>query len=389
MRDGSYDAIVVGLGGMGSAAAFELARRGARVLGLEQFARGHDRGSSHGLTRIIRKAYYEHPDYVPLVCRAYEGWYDLEQRAGKRLLTECPVLSLGPADSRLLSGVRQSAEQHRLPVEHLSAAERRQRFPAFRFGEEVVGVLERSAGFLAVEECVLAHQEEALRLGATLRDQEPVLSWEASEAGVSVRTAVGTYRADRLVLAAGPWAGQLLAGLGVPLTVMRQVALWFAVREPALFRRDVFPLFIAEVPGGHFYGFPALDGHGLKVAQHYGAPELPGPEGIERDVGPADEAPVRAFLRQHLPDADGALRRGSVCIYTLTPDRHFVIDVHPDHPNVVFAAGFSGHGFKFAPVVGEVLADLALTGQTRWPAGMFRVGRFDQERRPGRVKEAR
>jgi sarcosine oxidase len=193
---------------------------------------------------------------------------------------------------------------------------------------------------------------------------------------VSVRTAAGTYRAARLVLTAGPWAGKLLAGLGAPLTVMRQVPMWFAAHEPRLFRRDAFPVFIAQTLGGHFYGIPAIDGNGVKVAQHYGAPELPGPEGIDREVTSEDEAPVRAFLRRHLPDADGPRRRASVCIYTLTPDRHFVIDVHPEHANVAFAAGFSGHGFKFAPVVGEVLADLALSGRTDRPIGMLRLGRF-------------
>jgi sarcosine oxidase len=376
MSDGTYDVIVVGLGGMGSAAAFELARRGARVLGLEQFARGHAQGSSHGQTRIIRKAYYEHPDYVPLVCRAYEGWYDLEQRTGRRLLTECPCLSIGPPDSRLLTGVGQSARQHGLPVEHLSAGELRRRFPTFRCGDDFAGVLERSAGFLYVDDCVRAHQHEAARLGATLRDNEPVLSWEAGRGGVSAQTPAGRYAAARLVLTAGPWAGRLLGRWGSALTVMRQVPQWFGTRDDRLFRRDVFPIFIAEVPEGHFYGIPAIDPRGLKVAQHYGAAELPGPEGIGRAVAADDEAPVRAFLRQYLPEADGPRRDASVCTYTLTPDRHFLIDVHPDHPNVALAAGFSGHGFKFAPVVGEVLADLSQAGRTNWPIGMFRVARF-------------
>src|SRR4051812_13701799 len=300
-----YDAIVIGLGGMGSATAFELARRGRRVLGLEQFALGHDQGSSHGHTRIIRKAYYEHPDYVPLVCRAYEGWYELERRQGVHLLTECGCLSVGRADSPILRGVLRSAEQHSLPVERLSAGDLSARFPAFRFGGDYAGVLEHSAGFLLVDDCVRAHCREAARLGATLRAHEPVVSWEAGTGGVAVRTRAGRYTADRLVLTAGPWAGHLLAAWGARLSVMRQVVCWFAPRDARRLGRARFPLFLADAPTGTFYGLPALDANGLKVARHYGAPEPRDPSQVERDVSPADEAPVGGFLREHLPDAEG------------------------------------------------------------------------------------
>jgi sarcosine oxidase len=372
----SFDVIVLGVGGMGSAAACELARRGRRVLALEQFALGHDRGSSHGHTRIIRKAYYEHPDYVPLVCRAFERWYDLEQRQGVHLLSECPCLSIGRSDSPMLAGVRASAERHRLPVEELSAAELRRRFPPFRFGEDYVGVLERSAGFLYVEDCVQAQIREAVRLGATIRDNEPVVSWQANEREVIVQTTTERYTAARLLITAGPWAGQLLAQHGTFLRVMRQVVQWFGTRDDRLFRRDVFPLYIADTSRGYFYGFPVLNANGAKVAQHYGAPEEMYPSEIERIIKPEDERTIRAFLHEHLPLIDGPCRRASVCIYTLTPDRHFVIDLHPDYANVALAAGFSGHGFKFAPVVGEILADLADNGRTELPIGMFSIKRF-------------
>jgi sarcosine oxidase len=376
MTANTYDAIVIGVGGMGSAAACELARRGRRVLALEQFALGHDRGSSHGHTRIIRKAYYEHPDYVPLVCRAFERWYDLEQRQGLHLLSECPCLSIGRADSAMIAGVRASAAQHHLPVESLSAAELRHRYPAFRFGDEYVGVLERSAGFLYVDVCVQAHACEAVRLGATIQDNEPVVSWSANEREVIVQTTADRYTAARLVITAGPWAGQLLARQGAFLRVMRQVVQWFGTRNDALFRRDVFPLYITDTPQGHFYGFPVLNAQGAKMARHYGAPELTTPSEIERTIKPEDEATARAFLREHLPLIDGPCRRASVCIYTLTPDRHFLIDLHPEHANVALAAGFSGHGFKFAAVVGEILADLADNGRTDLPIGMFGIKRF-------------
>jgi sarcosine oxidase len=376
MNPHTFDVIVIGVGGMGSAATCELARRGRRVLALEQFALGHDRGSSHGHTRIIRKAYYEHPDYVPLVCRAFERWYDLEQRQGIHLLSRCPCLSIGRADSTMIAGVRASATLHHLPVESLNAAELRQRFPAFRFREDYEGVLEHSAGFLYVDDCVQAHACEAVRLGATIRDNEPVVSWQAGEREVTVQTATDRYTAARLLITAGPWAGQLLADRGAFLHIMRQVVQWFGTRDDSQFRRDVFPLYITDTPQGHFYGFPVLNANGAKVAQHYGAPELTYPSEIERNIKPEDEERTRAFLREYLPMIDGPCRRASVCIYTLTTDRHFVIDLHPDHANVALAAGFSGHGFKFAPVVGEILADLADKGRTELPIGMFRLQRY-------------
>jgi sarcosine oxidase len=237
-------------------------------------------------------------------------------------------------------------------------------------------VLERSAGFLFVEECVQAHICEAVRLGATIQDNETVVSWTANEREVSVQTMAERYTAARLVITAGPWAGQMLARHGALLRIMRQVVQWFGTRDDARFRRDVFPLYVADTPDGPFYGFPVLNANGAKVARHYGAPELLHPSEIERTINPEDEETIRAFLREHLPLIDGPCRRASVCIYTLSPDRHFIIDLHPDHPNVALATGFSGHGFKFASVVGEILADLAEKGRTDQPIGMFRMKRF-------------
>jgi sarcosine oxidase len=372
----SYDIIVLGLGGMGTAAACELARRGRRVLGIEQFLIGHDRGSSHGETRIIRKAYYEHPDYVPLLRRAYERWYELEQQSGQRLLVECGVLSLGPADSDVVAGVLASAAEHALPVERYGPAELSQRFPQFRIDDAWQGVLERDAGLLFVERCVVAHAEQARRHGAELHEREEVLGWRADERHVEVVTKRALYAAERLVITAGAWATRLLADVGVPFSVMRQVAMWFEVSRPESFRRDRFPCYFADTPAGFFYGFPMLDPLGMKVARHYGAGELHDPTAVDWQVHPEDETPLRGFLQAYLPDADGGTTRSSVCMYTLTPDRHFVIDLHPRHANVAVAGGFSGHGFKFASVVGEILADLCERGATDFPVEMFQTTRF-------------
>jgi sarcosine oxidase len=370
-----YDVIVLGLGGMGTAAAAELARRGRRVLGLEQFAPAHDQGSSHGHTRVIRTAYYEHPAYVPLVRRAFQLWHELEQRTGKHLLTACPCLSIGRPGGDLIDGVRRAAVEHSLPVENLGQADLTRRYPPFRFDDSYVGLLEKEAGFLYVERCVKAAAAEAVAHGATLRWAEPAREWHATGGGVIVRTDQDTYRAGRLMMTAGPWAKSLLGDAGSNLTVMRQTPFWLAPPDPRPFARDRFPIFLADTPAGTFYGLPAIDQRGIKVAQHYGAPELPGPDAVKRTVTEEDEIPIRTFVREHLPAANGPHTHASVCLYTLTPDRHFVIDVHPEFGNVAIAAGFSGHGFKFAPVVGELLADLVDTGKANDLGQLFRIGR--------------
>lgn len=376
MNESHYDAIVIGVGGMGSATVFELARRGARVLGLEQFDLVHDQGSSHGQTRIIRTAYYEDPCYVPLVQRSFAGWYDLEQRLGRKLLTECGCLTIGQAGSEVLQGVLRSAREHSLVVDELTSADLLRRFPQFRFADDYRAALERQAGFLYVEDCVQAHIDAARILGAEIHAREAMKEWNATRSGVTVVTEHGRYSANRLIFTAGPWATRLLAGVGIPLTVMRQTLLWFGLANPARFRRDVFPIFLAETPEGCYYGLPAIDNAGLKVARHYGAPEQAGPDEIDRTVLDSDEMPVREFLRAHIPEAAGPRTRGQACTYTLTPDRHFILDRYPQHEEVVIAAGFSGHGFKFAPVVGEIMADLATEGRTDHSIERFRVARF-------------
>jgi len=370
-----FNVIVLGVGGMGSAAVFELARRGLKVLGLEQFSLVHDRGSSHGNTRVIRKAYYEHPNYVPLAKRSFERWYDLEQLCGRHLLTECGCLNIGLPDSELITGVRRAAEEHGLPVEHLPAREFTRRFEPLCFEDDFVAVLEQQAGLLYVEDCVRAHIEQARRLGAELREQEPVKSWKVDGAEVELQTAKGSYRAGRLVITAGAWAHAVLADLGLPLTVRRKVQFWFGTSCDQALRRDVFPIYLASALGGYYYGFPVIDGQGHKMARHDLGDQVADPSQVDRALHADEEQDVRRFLAKHLPSANGPLRSHKVCLYTLTPDQHFIIDVHTHHPQVVLAAGFSGHGFKFAPVVGEILADLVQNGRTELPIDMFRLNR--------------
>jgi len=371
----NFDVIVLGVGGMGSAACAELSRRGHRILGLEQFPLVHARGSSHGHTRIIRTAYAEHPNYVPLLRRAFERWHELEQLTGRHLLTACPCLNVGKPGSAHVAGVRASVEEHGLAAEELTGDDINRRYPAFRFPADYSGILEQAAGFLYVEDCVRANIGLAISYGAVIQAEEPVRRWEAVSGCVRVTTDRNTYHAAKLVITAGAWATRLLADIGVPLAVMRQTLLWFHPDRAAAFRRDMFPIFIADVPGAEFYGVPAIDPFGVKVARHYGAPELPNPDGVNWDVIDSDVASLRPLLDEYIPGL-GANTKCQVCMYTVTPDRHFVIDIHPAHPQVIVAGGFSGHGFKFASVVGEVLADLTETATTRHAIELFSAGRF-------------
>lgn len=370
-----FDAIVIGLGGMGAAALAALARRGRRVLGLEQFRIGHDRGSSHGHTRVIRTAYFEHPAYVPLCRRAFDAWRELERRRQVRLLVDCPCLTIGTDCGELVQGVRRAAYEHQLPIESLSSDELRRRYPMFRFHEDYSALLEREAGYLFVDDCVRTLADDARVSGAEIHEREPLIEWRADGAGVVVRTAVAEHRAHRLIVTAGPWLGEVLRMPGCPLTVMRQVVMWIDPQDRAAFESPRFPVFLADTPEGCFYGIPVAGDRGPKLARHYGAPELASPDAIDRSIVPADETPLRSFVRNHIPEADGPIQQSSVCAYTLTPDRHFIVDRHPRYPAVVLAGGFSGHGFKFAPVIGEMLANLAEDEPAGIPE-LFRVSRF-------------
>ena len=377
----SYDVIVAGLGGMGSAAAYQLAARGKRVLGLERFSPAHDRGSSHGRSRIIRQAYFEDPAYVPLLLRAYELWEQLERETNQDLMTLTGGLMIGRRASELVSGSVKSAEEHGLPYELLDAGEIRARFPALSPDPETVALYEKKAGFLRPEETVRAHLDRADSLGAEPRFEEPVLSWEAPPAEVRVETPEGSYDAERLVITPGAWAPQLLSELGLPLEVERQVMYWFEPKgglEP--FLPDRFPIFIWEPDDGNwFYGFPAQeDERGVKAAFYRAGGVPTSPETIDREVHGEEIDFVRTYLARYVPGLAGRCLDARVCMYTNTPDLHFVISVHPDHPQVAIACGFSGHGYKFCSVVGEILADLVMDGTTSHPIDLFSPARLQR-----------
>ncbi|MEI6231454.1 MAG: N-methyl-L-tryptophan oxidase [Planctomycetota bacterium] len=371
------DVIVIGGGAMGTATVFELAKRGATVRLFEQFAIGHDLGSSHGYSRIIRRAYYEHPDYVPFVDRAYELWRELEKNVGERLLEITGIIEMGGPGSPLLKGSLASCTEHSIPHELLDAQQISARFPQFAVPSWMRGVWQKDAGILAVERCILAFRLAAKNAGAQLHEEEEVLTIEPHAGGVTVRTRKGSYSAAKAVVCAGSWAGKVLADLNLPLCVTRQALGFFTPKKRALFELGTFPLFLMELYGHSFYGFPFFGVDCMKVASHSHG-KMVTPETVDRQFNSADEAELRDFLDAHIPDAAGRLNFGKICLYTNTPDGHFILDAHPNHPSILIAAGFSGHGFKFASVVGETMAELCSDGKTRHKISLFSLSRFSK-----------
>jgi sarcosine oxidase len=376
-----FDVIVVGVGAMGSATCHQLAKRGVRVLGLEQFGIPHSLGSSHGESRMIRLCYYEHPDYVPLLHRAYQLWDELEQAAGSRLLFKTGGVYMGDQDSEFIRGTLRAAREHRLPHEELSHEQCRSRFPQFELPTDYSGVYEPNAGFLIPERVVASFAEQALRHGAELHSFEPVVDWSSDSNGVIVRTARATYQADRLVFCGGAWSERLLGEIGVKLTVTRQVLGWVWPKEPAMFQLNTLPVWAIDHPDGtQHYGFPMMPAGdfgrpGFKIAHHFhGDPTTA--DAINRVPQACDEEDFRWALRKFIPMADGQLLSMTVCMYTNSPDSHFIIDRHPNHDRVHLACGFSGHGFKFASVIGEAMADLAMSGRSALPIEFLGLQRF-------------
>ena len=374
----SYDVIVIGVGSMGSAACYHLARRGVRVLGIERFGIPNVRGSHHGHSRMIRLAYYEHPDYVPLLRRSYELWHSLETEFGEKLLHLTGGLYMGPRGAEIVEGSMKSAIEHGLDHELLDGGEIRERFPQFSVPDDYKALLEPQAGFLLSEKAVAAHTAGALSAGAEIHGHEEVTGWRMTGEGAEIKTNRSTYSAAHVVFAGGAWTGQLVRDLGINLVVTRQVLGWFWPRNPEAFQLGTFPCWFIDTEQGYgHYGFPMMpDVPGLKLALH-----KPGaatnPNDIDRQTTAEDEETIRAVLREHLPSADGALLSMHTCLYTNSPDSHFVVGGLPGHEDrVTIACGFSGHGFKASSAIGEALADLAIEGRARIPLEFLSPKRF-------------
>lgn len=369
---------MIGLGGVGSAALYHLAGRGLRVLGIEARGLGHDQGSSHGATRVIRKAYSEDPRYVPLLERSYQLWRELESEIGETLLWITGALHFGPAGDPALDSVREAVTEHDLPHELLDAPAIAERWPGLAPAPDDAGILEPDGGFLAVERCVVAHLEAAASRGAELRACEPVVGLTGDGGEVVIESVRDRYRARSVVLCLGAWSAagsDSPLAIDWPLVVTRQVQCWLAPLDRGAFELGRFPVFIRNDRGDAYYGLPRWRHPGVKVCRHHGG-EVADPASLDRTPRDADVDEVRAFVSRHLPRAAGPLVDARVCMYTSTPDHHFAIGPHPEMPGAWVAAGFSGHGFKLSPVVGEILADLAVSGRTANDIELFDPARF-------------
>ena len=378
----TFDVIVAGVGSVGSAACYHLARRGVKVLGIDRFEIPHVEGSHHGHSRMIRQAYFEHPDYVPLLRRAYELWHELQRISNEQFFHLTGGLYIGPEDGAIVPGSLKAAQTHGLDHALLSADEVRSRFPDIRPPAGHLHFYEALGGFLVPEESIRTHAEAARQAGATIQTGEVVRSWSAHPDHVELATDKATYTADKLVLCGGAWSRELAPQLGIELQVTRQVLAWFRpLGDLERFAPGRFPCWFIESdpPYGH-YGFPIRPGDpGLKIAVHKPgepidpgvAPEPPRSGEIER---------LRAVLDEYFPGCAGELAQACTCKYTVSPDSHFIVGVHPEQERVSLACGLSGHGFKFSSVLGEAMADLAADGRSDLPIGFLAPSRFASHR---------
>ncbi len=372
----TFDIIIIGLGANGSSALYHLSRTGKNILGIDRFQPPHHKGSSHGESRIIRQAYHENPLYVPLVKAAYPLWRELAARAGKPLFVKTGGLLLGEEQSTVVQGAKGSAESHGIPYEWLDAESIQKRFPAFRPAPDTVGVFEKEAGILFPEACITAFLQAAAQNGAAIHPNERVLNITPTQYGIEVATNKTTYRAEKLIVSAGAWLGELMPELKLPLTIRRQVLFWFDNANPAwrtFFEPANMPIFIWEyLRGKMFYGFPDLGG-GTKIAWHHGGRVIE-PDQLRNDTTGQEIAEIKALATTHMT-IDPVYRQSQVCMYTNTPDEDFIIDCHPDHPQIIIASPCSGHGFKFSSLTGKLLGDLALRGHTDFDLSPFAIGR--------------
>jgi len=378
------DVAVVGLGSMGSLALWQLARRGVKAIGFEQFEPGHDRGSGHGESRIIRSCYAEGPQYVPLLQAAFPLWRQLEEETATELLTENGALFLGRLDSGFVKGARATADHHSLPYDILDPDTVQRRYPPHRLEAGEIGFLDLKAGFLRPELAVRTAVARAVQLGAQVVAPERVQAIQERGDAVEVQTPSRTYRAGHVIAAVGAWVGKLLPELGLPTWVERQVMVWYPARRPEEFTADRFPIFIRDrgAPDLTWYGFPSLDGSTVKVAIHHDGQEAD-PDRLDRDIRESDYEAVTTLVRRAIPGLEPVPVRGKVCMYTNTPDGHFVIGRPPGTSRIVMLGPMAGHGFKFAAVVGAIGADLATEGSTGLPIDAFSPARFETAAQPG------
>ena len=367
------DVIVAGLGAMGSAVALALTRRGLAVAGFDRYSPPHAMGSSHGGSRIIREAYFEHPAYVPLVPRAYELWPSLEEEAGDTLYLRTGGVMIGAPDSELVRGSLASAKLHGLPHQLLDAAGIRQRFSMLHAEDGMVGVVEPRAGVLFPERCIEAQLKLAQQAGAALHRDEPIDRWERDGERVRVVTSRRELRARALVVAAGAWTDRLIASASLPLEVERQSLFWFSPRrDSASFSPDQCPVHLWQFERGEFfYGFPDI-GSGIKLARHHRG-ETTSADSINRAIDDSEVNDIRTLARRFVPDAEGELLSSAVCMYTNTRDGHFRIDWVDHDQRVLVVSACSGHGFKFAPAIGEVAADMMTGREPGFDLGLFRL----------------
>ena len=373
----NYDCIVLGVGAMGSSTVYDLAaKRGQKVLGLEKFNIPHAEGSSHGVNRVIRLAYYEDPSYVPLMRRAYELWEEIEEVAGEKLLYRIGSIDAAPAGHEVFEGSLESCLVHDIPHEVLNHDQVNQRFPGYRMPRGHMALLQQDGGFLLAERSIVAYVNASLAAGAEIHARESVLSWEPTGDGVLVRTDRAEYTAEKLVITAGAWTAGMVPSLAELTVPERQVLAWLQPEDPMLFTPENFPVFNAYFDEGRYYGFPVFGIPGFKIGKYHHLEEVTDPDHMGKGVTREDEEILRSATAKYFPKANGNVMTMATCMFTNSPDEHFIIGVLPNHPQVSVAAGFSGHGFKFASVVGEIMGDLATRGETRHDIELLRLDRF-------------
>jgi sarcosine oxidase len=368
----SYDVIVVGAGAMGSGALYQLASRGLSVLGLDQFEPPHDRGSSHGLTRIIRLAYFEHPSYVPMLRRAYELWRSLEKEAATQLLHVTGSIDAGT----IFESSLKCCQLHSLPHEVLTSAALMERFPAYRVPPETMAVFQPDGAILDPDACISAHLNLARQRGAEVHGSEPVLEWSENPDGVEVRTARAIYKAGQLIITAGAWLAKLVPRMKEFAKPERQVVIWMRPLRPELFTLANFPVVNLCLEEGHLYGFPEIGGSGFKFGRYHHRHEIVDPDTMRREGDSEDERMLRGFAAKYFPAGIGPTLSMQTCLFTNTPDGHFILDFLPGSRRVIIGSPCSGHGFKFSGVIGEILADLVQRGETVHDIAMHRLSRL-------------